>query len=320
MHKLLERRDYSTFIFKWFARLSASGRIISIRCGIRDFIRVSNAWRVGFKSRDRGVDVEKHFTGGNALVIGIANYPRVRKLSEVVLKDAKDIAAMLASANYCGYDPAKITLLLDGQATAHGIRHGLRQLAGATGPEDTAVIFFSGHGGRVRNSPDTGTYLIPFDCDPSRLEKTAIGNKELTGLISDIKAGKVVVLLDACHAAGAGELKALDPADQIKAGLDEKTYNALASGAGRVIMASSRSDEFSLILEDLPNSLFTYCLLEALKGETADRGEDVVRVFDVFQYISDNVPVARRRSKRLSTRSSKPGTSKATLPSPSGSA
>jgi hypothetical protein len=33
------------------------------------------------------------------------------------------------------------------------------------------------------------------------------------------------------------------PLCEIKAGLDEKTYNALAKGIGRVIMASSRANQ-----------------------------------------------------------------------------
>jgi len=230
------------------------------------------------------------------LVIGVANYPRVNRLPEAVLQDARDVADLLRSGDYCGYPPANVALLLDGQATADGIRQGLRRLAQATGPGDTAVIFFSGHGGRVEGGPDSGTYLIPFDCDPSRLRDTAIGGEELTGLISDIKAGKLVVLLDACHSAGAGELKALAPLDNIKAGLDEKTYDALAASAGRVIMASSRSSEVSLILDGMQNSLFTHYLLEALKGESISYGDGVVRVFDVFHYVSDRVPARAANS------------------------
>jgi len=230
------------------------------------------------------------FNQGHALVIGIADYPRVSRLPLVVLKDARDVAELLQSENYCGYLPGNIELLLDGQATAEGIRQGLSRLAQSTGPSDTAVVFFSGHGGRVESGPDEGTYLIPFDCDPGRLRDTAIPSEEFTTLLSTVKAERLVVLLDACHSAGAGELKAIVPLSDMKAGLDEKVYNAIAQGTGRVIMASSRSDEVSLILHEMQNSLFTHYLLEALKGASSTRGDGVVRVFDVFHYVSDKVP------------------------------
>ncbi len=38
---------------------------------------------------------------------------------------------------------------------------------------------------------------------------------------------------------------------EIKSGLDEKTYEQLAQGAGRVIMASSRTGETSLVLSSM---------------------------------------------------------------------
>jgi hypothetical protein len=230
------------------------------------------------------------FAHGRALVIGVANYPNVSKLPSEVLKDARDVASLLQAGDYCGYPSANVELLLDGQATADGIRQGLRQLAASAGPDDTAVVFFSGHGGWVETGPDAGTYLIPFDCDLGRLRATAIGSAELTRLLADIKAKRLVVLLDACHSAGAGEVKAVAPLADMKAGLDEKTYDALAEGAGRVVMASSRSSEVSLILHGMSNSLFTHYLLDALRGAAARHGDNVVRVFDVFHYVSDKVP------------------------------
>lgn len=230
------------------------------------------------------------FTHGRALVVGVANYLKVRKLPETVLDDARDVAALLRSPDLCGYPAGNVDTLLDGQATADGIRDGFRRLARAAGPDDTVIVFFSGHGGRIEKGPNAGTYLIPFDCDPKRLKDTAIGADELTELVSAIKAGCLVVLLDACHAGGIGEVKAIDLADDLKAGLDEKAYDALSRGAGRVVMASSRSAEVSLVLAGMSNSLFTHYLLEALRGAALVRGDGLVRVFDVFHYISDKVP------------------------------
>jgi hypothetical protein len=230
------------------------------------------------------------FTKGHALIIGIANYPHVSKLPETVLKDAQDVADLLRSESYCGYVPTHIKLLCDAQATVDSIRQGLSHLAQATGPHDTAIIFFSGHGGRVESGPDTGTYLLPFDCDPTRLRETAISSEQLTTKLASIQAQRLVVLLDACHAGGVGELKALDPVHAMKAGFDEKTYSALAQGIGRVVMASSRANEPSRILNGMSNSLFTDSLLEALRGAAPTHGDGFVRVFDVFHYVSDEVP------------------------------
>lgn len=230
------------------------------------------------------------FTDGRALIIGIANYEHINILPETVLNDARDIAGVFRSADYCGYPLAQTELLLDQQASGERIRAELRKLAADVCPNDTVVIFFSGHGGRIESGARAGSYLIPFDCNPSRLTDTAIGSAELTSLFSAIKSKRLVILMDACHSAGAGDVKALAQIGELKTGFDDKTYEALSRGAGRVIMASSRPDEVSLVLPGMNNSLFTHYLLDALMGNASAAGDDVVKVFEVFNYISANVP------------------------------
>jgi hypothetical protein len=109
--------------------------------------------------------------------------------------------------------------------------------------------------------------------------------------LAAIPAKRLVVLLDACHAAGAAHLKTGNASATFKSGLDDKTYEALGRGAGRVVIASSRGDEVSCVLPGMKNSLFTAYLLEALGGAAASEDEDFVRVLDVFHHVSENVPV-----------------------------
>jgi hypothetical protein len=231
------------------------------------------------------------FQDGYALIVGIANYPKVRRLPKTVLKDAQDVDRLLRSQAHCGYADANVRLLLDEQATANDIRAGLHWLAGTAGPGDTALIFFSGHGGQVESGPQAGNYLIPYDCDPANLSGTAIPGEELTGLLRHVQAQRLMVLFDACYSGGAGEPKDLGLGQtDFKSGLEEGYYERLAQGTGRVIMASSRSDETSLVLRGMENSLFTHYLLESLRGNARTRGDGLIRVFDVFDYVSEEVP------------------------------
>jgi uncharacterized caspase-like protein len=231
------------------------------------------------------------FDQGHALVIGIADYLHARKLPPTVAKDATDLATLLQSPS-CGYLPGNVHVLTNGQATAANVRKGLNDLAKSVGEDGTAVVYFSGHGGQRLSGDDQGTYLIPYDCNPNDLKNTAIRSDELTTLLGAIPAPRLVGLLDACHSGGVAEVKDIDSAMEIKAGLDEKTFNGLAQGAGRVIMASSRPTEVSLILKDDNKSLFTRFLLAALKGQAPTYGDGTVRVFDVFHYVSDQVAKA----------------------------
>ncbi len=232
------------------------------------------------------------FRNGHALIVGIANYPRIKKLPEIVLKDAKDLSSILSSPNHCGYREDNIRLLTDAQADADGIRDGFKWLSSACGSEDTALIFMSSHGGRVEYGPQIGTYLLPYDSDPHHLKKSSISGEELTELLHGIQAERLLGLFDFCYSGGTGEPKGKAKDFPLsKVGFDQNSYDQLAQGKGRVIMASSRSDEESFVYGAMGNSLFTYFLLNALKGKALSRGDGLIRVFDIFHYIADNVGI-----------------------------
>ncbi|RYZ09240.1 MAG: caspase family protein [Myxococcales bacterium] len=240
--------------------------------------------------RTKGGDTSR-FERGRALLVGVAGYARASKLPESVLNDARDLATLLQSPARGGYLDANVELLLDQEATAARFRLGLQRLAEKTRPDDTVVIFFSGHGLRRADGHGAEAYLLPIDYDPRNLERTALSATELTRLLAAIQAKRLVVLLDACHAAGAAQLKTGAATATFKSGLDDKTYEALGRGSGRVVIASSRADEPSCVLPGMKNSLFTAYLLEALSGAAASDDEDFVRVLDVFHHISENVPL-----------------------------
>lgn len=232
------------------------------------------------------------FDNGYALIIGIAKYHHIRPLPDTVLNDANDMKALLVDAAQCGYSPTQVKLLLDNETTHHNIRLGLHWLAERTKPDDTVIIFFSGHGGRIESGPQTGNYLIPIDTDPADLKKTAIDSETFTQLLGEIKAGRLLVLFDCCHAGGTGEIKDFlpDAIPDFKAGLDERYYDQLATGQGRVIIASSRSTEASWILPDMRNSLFSHYLLEALRGQAHTYDDGLIRILDIFNFIAEAVP------------------------------
>lgn len=227
------------------------------------------------------------FEQGHALLIGVANYPYVRPLPETALSDARDLGSLLIEAAICGYPPDQVVSLLDEQATGDHIRAALADLAARTGPDDTAVVFFSGHGAQKMGTASQ-EYILPYDCRMHDLPGTAISGEEMTAMLRQVKAGRLLVLLDSCHSEGAGDPKSLEA--QIKAGLSDDYFRMLAQGKGRVVIASSRADELSWTLGGMNNSLFTHHLLEALRGKGKTLGDGYVRVFDLFRHVAERVP------------------------------
>ena len=108
--------------------------------------------------------------------------------------------------------------------------------------------------------------------------------------MNDLKVKRLAAFFDSCFSGGTGEPKSGAAAQVLyKPGLQQDYYEQLARGAGRVIMASSRENEVSLVQPGMRNSLFTHHLLEALRGNTETRSDGLVRVFDVFEYVSQKV-------------------------------
>lgn len=225
-----------------------------------------------------------------AMVVGIANYHHINRLPETVLKDAQDIYNLLTDLQYCGYSPSNVQLLLDNEATQANLKQALTSLAQQSNPDSTVFIYVSSHGGLVEYGPHAGEYLLPVDTNPTSgasLAQTAISGVELTEALRAIPSRKVIVVFDCCHSGGVGQPKDAE-APILKVGFPDSYYEALKQGQGRVILASSRSSEFSYVLPGAVNSLFTQHLLAGLRGGIPS-DDGVVRVFDLFEYLQPRV-------------------------------
>jgi hypothetical protein len=237
--------------------------------------------------------VSRGLSDAHALVVGIAGYQCVPRLPDSVLEDARAIATILKDQDLCGYPPDHVRLLLDDEATLTGLRGALAELAANTSAQSTVFIYVSSHGGRIADGPHAGEYLVPVDADWSSeasIAASAMSGAELTKALRDIAARKLVVAFDCCHSGGMGQPKDVGPAQMGM--LADSLYSTLASGVGRVIMASSRNDESSFVLPGAANSLFTEHMLAALRGGAPAPG-GVIRIFDVFNYLQPRVTAAQ---------------------------
>jgi len=227
---------------------------------------------------------------GYALVIAVSKYDKIRGLPAAVLNDAADFASLLKSPIHCGYESSNVRQLLDSDASLLQIRDALAWLARVAGPEDSVVLFFSGHGTRLRDTGSLESALLPVDTDMANLRDTCLPEGELSAALKSVKSARLLVLLDACHSGGSVAFKGAETQELAESTFDEKSLAHLAEGTGRVIIASSRATETSLVLSGARNSVFTQHLLEAFRGEIKTIGDGVIRVFQVFEHVSNGVP------------------------------
>jgi metacaspase-1 len=229
------------------------------------------------------------FVKGRALIVGIADYAAVRSLPQIVAKDASDVAALLLDPKVCGYDPKNVVLLTSKQATAQEIRKALSDLT-SLGADDTFLFYFSGHGHRATTAAGVEhSYLVAHDGDVGSISSTMIEDTELFELLGEIPSQRQVVIIDACHAGGVGTLKGADTRP-VPSGIGKSALDTLSAGRGRVVLASSRADEVSLVLRGAANSLFTDSFLSALKGGAKHKDDGTIGILDVFGYVAKDVP------------------------------
>lgn len=223
-----------------------------------------------------------------ALLVGVAGYRNVTPLPQAVHHDVDDIAAVLRDPGVGAYASDAVQVLKDGEATNAGLRQAFAHLAAALAPQDSFLLYFSGHGYRDTSQTEQPSYLIAEDSRLDALDSTAIRDDELLGLLRALPSQRQVVILDSCHAGGIGTLKSAG--HELLNGVSEKSVARLAEGRGRVVLGSSREDEVSLILKGERNSLFTGSLLRALCGGANDRGDGAIGVFDLFSFVAADVP------------------------------
>jgi uncharacterized caspase-like protein len=238
------------------------------------------------------------FTHGYALLIGVGRCAYAPWSLPVTVRDMQALRAVLADPDLCGYPADHIRLLHDDGATRQAILDGLARLAEqvAADPDATAVVFYSGHGWREEG---TGRYsLIPHDVAPFDLPGSALSAEDFTAALRRIRARRLLVFMDCCHAAGmatAKEPAALKlPVGFAPVALPKGVADALKQGAGRAVFSSSTGAQVSWVRPDGTLSLYTYHLIEALQGAGNRPGNTVVRLSDLMNYLGKAVPESAR--------------------------
>ncbi|HEU0028174.1 MAG TPA: caspase family protein [Ktedonobacterales bacterium] len=230
-----------------------------------------------------------------AVAVGVGGYASANLQDlPATVTDARLLCEALIDPLLCHYAPERTHLLTGAGATLDGFRDELAWLARETRPTSTALIYFSGHGGRLELPLEAAASYESFLClreaEPERLRETALSATEFAETLRRIHAGRLVVVLDSCFAAGAASFKAVAPSASVwREGLTAEALERLGKGSGRVAIASSSASQVSLVREQGDVSLFTYHLLEALKGAAGVRRDGYIHVLDVFHYVSEAI-------------------------------
>jgi hypothetical protein len=245
--------------------------------------------------------MSQSFPHGYALLVGVGTTAYSPWSLPVTVKDVKAIRAVLLDPNLCGYpeDYKHIRLLHDQTATRAAILDGLAWLAAACAAdaEATAVVYYSGHGWRDQASGRY--YLIPQDVEPFDVAGSALAAEEFAVALREVKALRLLVVIDSCHAQGMATSKEAVMPVKLPPGLVQAAategkglLEALKRGEGRAVFTSSRGQQLSWVRSDGSLSVYTHHLLEAFQGAGNKPGETEVRLSNLMSHLGRAVPVS----------------------------
>ena len=233
-----------------------------------------------------------------AAVIGISQYKTVNSL-QYADQDALSFSDYLL--NQLGVPKDNVFLLTNQQATLVNVRRTLgTELKRKASPRDTVLIYFAGHGAPETDatSPDNDgleKYLVVYDSDPDDLYTTGLPMREVEIIFERLAAERVVFIADTCFS-GATTGRTFSTGGR-RAVVSEAFLTRLSHVKGRVVLAASRANEVSAERPDMQHGVFTYYLLEGLRGKADLDGDNMITIDELYNYVSQKVPAATAQNQ-----------------------
>jgi uncharacterized caspase-like protein len=121
------------------------------------------------------------------------------------------------------------------------------------------------------------------DGDPNRLLSTCVSGDDLKKTLQRLP-GRVIALLDACHAgAVGGDKRRSTPLN------DDLVRDLVTDDYGVIVMCASMGREFSLEHADVKHGYFTLALVEGLGGKGDYNGDGLIHFNELDLYVTERV-------------------------------
>ncbi len=191
------------------------------------------------------------------LSVGVSKYKDESNNLKFAAPDAKSITDVLKGQKDLIYNQVHTYLLTDDKATTKGILNTIAEIRKTITMDDILVIFLAGHGVKDK---DYKFYFLTHDSDLGNLGKTALVWGDFQKLLRDTPARNVIMMLDSCHSGFFTDPKSpFINADKLIGNMELKT--------GVIVISSSTGSEVSIEDPKWGHGVFTYALIEALKGK-----------------------------------------------------
>ena len=155
------------------------------------------------------------------------------------------------------------------------IRESLKKIVLSSRPNDSIMLYFSGHG---MLDPTTQDAVLCFsDTDQNNLLKTGLPMQELVEILSKSPAKQQLLCLDTCHSgdmallgSGGNARDAETPVSNSTPQLMSVLRQRASQSKGFCALLSCDRGQKSWEFPELGHGVFTYYLMQGLSGEAAD--------------------------------------------------
>ncbi|MDR2093934.1 MAG: caspase family protein [Treponema sp.] len=218
------------------------------------------------------------------LSIGINRYD-ARQLTDLnyAVNDAKEIIAVFKTQEGKLYRKVNSLLIADGALapTKDNIIDNFSYLKNA-GQRDVVLLFIAGHG---MNDDGGNYYLMPsdaaFNADGSIRRSKAISYREIQEVLE--VPGQKLVFIDSCHSEGVSGRKTR--------GADNNQLVRALQDNSTVILTASRGNQLSQEIPEFEHGIFTYAIIQGMKGAADLIQDGAVTIKELDAYVSETVPL-----------------------------
>lgn len=231
------------------------------------------------------------------VTIGINEYKNPKYSLNYALADADGIDKSVRSIASGIFSEVVQYTIRNDKAVKEKIIQTFDEIKSKALEQDMLVVYYAGHG--VVSTDEKGSsdfYLALHDLTQlygkaELLSQKALSATEIKKLTAGINAQKQVFLLDACQSGAALESAS-------KRGVEEeKAIAQLARSTGTFWITASGSEQFATEVEKLGHGIFTYTILEGIKGKADANQDGKLSVRELSVYIEEEVPVLTEKYK-----------------------
>lgn len=180
-----------------------------------------------------------------ALVIGVSEFKNRINPLQYAANDAQNVYHYLTDPSKGNFPKENVFLLTNSDATRENILKAMNRLRTLADKNDVVVFYVSSHG----TPPDKygGVYIVTYDSEVKpreRIWNTSLSEKNLKDFVDNVKAKRLLMMLDACYSNGAfKKIPGFVPTGGKSLGDQDEVYGISSAFAGRLIGAKDIVEE-----------------------------------------------------------------------------